>query len=203
MTLKEAMVLLELNEEDMSIEVVKKKFKSKIKIYHPDTCRDDETRRKFTEMTKELNEAKELVIKLLEEVKYTSSVKNNSDKVYRIKFSDYIKLINGSKVLINRDGKKISIDKSNRYQINLGVVFEWNVEIEGEKLKFSESRIINREDKYEIHCDIPVKSLDNKRINVEFYGKNIGVDMVGAKVTFNIKIDGVCINLSVIKNLRC
>lgn len=208
MNIAEALELLGIDTlDDKSKQDITKIYRKLIKKHHPDLFSNQpELLIKNEEITKDINEAYDLITSALERSKLIQQFSNaKATKVVFaiIPFDKLPGLYSGDTIKLKYNGAEFILTSGNIRANRIVLDISCCIIVDGISYKFSALKPWVIKDEYEINCDIPIVEDHTLDVTVLAYGKRVNLKLSSMRTQLRLRYENsvvldVCISKSII-----
>lgn len=191
-----------------------KRYRNFMKKYHPDLCTDKRLKALYEEKSKEINEANEILNRLLDSIeseKKLVDIQRKDIVVAIIPFDKLLDLYNGGELELrgSKGGQETTfkLTESNVKSMMISLLCEIRIEINGNTYEFESIQKVNIKDEYEIECIIDVCDsylLQQSDLDVRImgYGKDVKVKLSSNPLKLKLNFNGLAkLNVNIYRKL--
>jgi len=169
------------NSNEIEATVIKKKYRTLVKKWHPDVCGDDTKYKEVQDAYKIIND----YLKAADKNKLNSVEERQKTVILEVK--DILDIFKGKEIRINNN---INITKDSIARYNVFVRISTDIIIDGVTFNFSTIKPRNIKDEYVFDIMLPDTDLDRTvAIKVKLMDRHIDKEMNSVRMDFRFNLD--------------
>jgi len=169
------------NSNEIEATVIKKKYRTLVKKWHPDVCGDDTKYKEVQDAYKIIND----YLKAADKNKLNSVEERQKTVILEVK--DILDIFKGKEIRINNN---ININKDSIARYNVFVRISTDIIIDGVTFNFSTIKPRNIKDEYVFDIMLPDTDLDRTvAIKVKLMDRHIEKEMSSVRMDFRFNLD--------------